>query len=242
VGFLEYCRLARSAGQVTLTGTGAVAAAALATMPLWQQWLCPHSRAALGDWGTLAQLVLAAGLALLFLAQMARYRTAGAIGRVSATMLGVVYLGLLGATALALRLRWGLPTFVLFLAVVKLTDIGAYFAGSRLGRHKLIPWLSPGKSWEGLAGGVLAAVVVSVLLNLVFAAFGTVIMSWRQAAAFGVLMAIVGQFGDLCESLLKRDARSKDSGALVPSFGGVLDILDSVLLAAPAAYAFLALV
>ena len=125
---------------------------------------------------------------------------------------------------------------MLFLAAVKCTDIGAYFVGSAVGRHKLIVWLSPGKSWEGLIGGLAFAAGVSILVAWAWKIDAAV---W-EAAVFGVAVALAGQFGDLCESLLKRSARVKDSGAALPEFGGVLDLLDSPLLAAPVGYVLLA--
>jgi len=117
------------------------------------------------------------------------------------------------------------------LLVVKSTDIGAFFGGRALGKHKLIAWLSPGKTWEGLACGLLTAGVVG-------ACFAPAIpqMNVFQAGLFGVLIGGIGQVGDLLESMMKRDAEVKDSGTLVPGFGGVLDIIDSPLLAAPFAY------
>ncbi|RPI58417.1 MAG: CDP-archaeol synthase [Planctomycetaceae bacterium] len=128
----------------------------------------------------------------------------------------------------------------MFLVAVKCTDIGAYFTGSAIGRHKLIPWLSPGKTWEGLLGGMAAAAGVSVLavwaMDIHIA--GSALPFWR-AVVFGVVVGLIGQFGDLSESLMKRSVNVKDSGAVVPEFGGVLDILDSPLLAAPAGYLML---
>ena len=114
---------------------------------------------------------------------------------------------------------------------MKFTDIGAYFGGRAFGRHKLIFWLSPGKTWEGLGFGLITA-------GLVGAAIAPAIpgLSYFQAALFGVLIGGIGQCGDLLESMMKRDAEVKDSGTLVPGFGGVLDIIDSPLLAAPFAY------
>ena len=175
---------------------------------------------------------------------MIRHRVAGALARVSLTMLAVVYLGAGAALMFAIRMdgRLGVPALVLFLAAVKFTDIGAYFTGTAIGRHKLIPWLSPGKTWEGLAGGLAAAAGISVLAVWAFrhVASSHLSLSYVQAAIFGVVVGGIGQFGDLSESLLKRSAQVKDSGALVPEFGGILDILDSPLLAAPAAYVLLA--
>jgi phosphatidate cytidylyltransferase len=122
---------------------------------------------------------------------------------------------------------------VIFLAAAKFTDIGAYFTGSFIGKHKMIPWLSPGKSWEGLVGGLATAAGISVLLAwLLLEGDQPPLRMW---AIFGPVVGLAGQFGDLCESLLKRAAGAKDSGALVPEFGGVLDMLDSVLLSAPVA-------
>jgi phosphatidate cytidylyltransferase len=171
----------------------------------------------------------------VFLEQMIRHRLDAALARVGATLLAVAYLGVGAAVMLAIRVDKGVPALILFLAAVKCTDIGAYFTGSAIGRHKLIAWLSPGKSWEGLFGGLAAAAGVSMLVVWLLG----MRMSLAWAAGFGVIVGAVGQFADLCESLLKRSAKIKDSGALVPEFGGVLDVLDSPLLAAPAAYVLL---
>lgn len=248
VGFLEYARLAGAAGVPVMPLAGVLAAVGVATMPTWSQWMlladAPGVRVLAGA-GPLGLATLAAAFVGVVFAQMARHRTERAIVRLAGTMLGILYLGALAAFVLLLRRDHGVLVLTLFLAVVKATDIGAYFTGTTLGRHKLIPWLSPGKSWEGLAGGILAAIFIAILLNWIFAWSARTIyavhMSLWQAAAFGLLMAVFGQFGDLCESLLKRDAGRKDSGGLVPSFGGVLDIVDSPLVAAPAAYVYLLL-
>jgi phosphatidate cytidylyltransferase len=118
---------------------------------------------------------------------------------------------------------------------VKSTDIGAYFGGRALGRHKLIPWLSPGKTWEGLVCGVLTAGLVGALLAR-WIHLPTFPLPWWKGFVFGMVIGGIGQLGDLLESLMKRDAEVKDSGKLIPGFGGVLDVIDSPLLAAPFAY------
>ena len=110
--------------------------------------------------------------------------------------------------------------------MVKFTDIGAYFGGRAFGKHKLIFWLSPGKTWEGLFFGLLTAGLVGVP----FAALGLPAhVPWWKGFIFGVVIGGIGQLGDLLESLMKRDAEVKDSRQLVPGFGGILDIIDSPL-------------
>jgi phosphatidate cytidylyltransferase len=176
---------------------------------------------------------------IIFLEQMITRRTTDAVRTIACTILTVLYLGIGGAMILQIRMDEsnGLLKLVMFLAVVKSTDIGAYFTGSAIGRRKLIPWLSPGKSWEGLIGGLAAAAGVSILI----AHFGDIGIAVWQAGLFGVIVGLAGQFGDLCESLFKRSARLKDSSSMVPEFGGVLDIIDSPLIAAPAAFALFAI-
>ena len=115
--------------------------------------------------------------------------------------------------------------------VVKAGDIGAYFTGMSLGRRKLIPWLSPGKT---IAGGV-GALFWGGAAGLVLAA-ATGIMPFLAGVFGGVVLAGVGAIGDLLESLLKREARAKDSGSILPGMGGMLDVLDSPLLAGPVAW------
>ena len=124
---------------------------------------------------------------------------------------------------------------VMILLVVKFTDIGAFFGGKALGRRKLIPWLSPGKTWEGLVCGVLTAGLMGALLSVRIDP-PMYPLPWWKGFIFGVVIGGIGQLGDLLESLMKRDAEVKDSGKLIPGFGGVLDVIDSPLLAAPFAY------
>lgn len=111
-------------------------------------------------------------------------------------------------------------------------DTGAYLVGSLIGRHKMIPHISPGKTWEGLAGGVLGAVAASLALS------GILKIGWLPAILLGLLICGAAVLGDLCESLLKRSAGAKDSGNLIPGHGGVLDRIDSILFVLPAVYLF----
>jgi phosphatidate cytidylyltransferase len=232
----ELSRMAASAGAGILPVSALVGTVLVGTLPLWRAW-CPFASRTDGT-GVLAIAALVVMAA--FLEQIARRGTQGALLRVACTVMAAFYLGLGAAMMLAIRLHAGGSTgpglLVLFLAAVKSTDVGAYFTGTAIGRHKMIPWLSPGKSWEGLAGGLAAAAAVSVLATWAL----LLPLSLGAAAAFGVIVGGVGQFGDLAESLLKRSASVKDSGALVPEFGGVLDILDSPLIAASVAWVLLA--
>jgi phosphatidate cytidylyltransferase len=123
----------------------------------------------------------------------------------------------------------------MILIIVKSTDIGAYFGGRALGRHKLIPWLSPGKTWEGLICGVLVSGAIGAAMGTGMPNHDMAMAPWK-GFIFGVAIGAIGQVGDLLESLMKRDAQVKDSGRLIPGFGGILDVIDSPLFAAPFAY------
>ena len=172
-------------------------------------------------------------LLALLLYQYVCCGTSGVIANCGANYFSIIYLGLLSSFVLAVRIDFGLWPLLMFIFVVKSADIGAYAVGSLLGRHRFSPKISPAKTWEGVAGAIATAMIVAIL----FAA-GCAIMDWWRAAIFGFCFAFVGQFGDLVASMIKRDAGQKDSANNVPGFGGILDIIDSPLLAAPFAYFF----
>lgn len=163
----------------------------------------------------------------------------------AATLLAFVYVGLMSGFIVVLRKEHDGWLVLGVLLVTKSYDIGAYFTGRMIGRHKMIPWLSPGKTWEGFGGGLVLSSLVSVgcvLLARQAGVAGTAAgLSLPVAAGVGLLLGVVGQGGDLLASLLKRDAGVKDYSARLPGFGGVLDVLDSPLLVAPVAYWLLAL-
>jgi phosphatidate cytidylyltransferase len=161
----------------------------------------------------------------------------GALANCGISCFSMLYLGLLGAFVLGIRIDGGPWAILTFIFVVKFSDIGAYTFGKLFGKHKLSPRVSPGKTWEGLAGATVAAAAVSIAFAMVFG-----IMRLWLAPIFGVCMAVIGQLSDLAESMLKRDAQQKDSSNRVPGFGGILDVVDSLLFAAPFAYVFLKLV
>ena len=127
---------------------------------------------------------------------------------------------------------------VYFIVVTKFSDMGAYVTGSLIGRHKMIPRISPAKTWEGFGGAIL----FSTGASLVFAHFarGHLLgMTWYHAAILGVMLSVGAVVGDLIESLFKREAAVKDSGSLFPGIGGILDLLDSLLFNAPLMYLYL---
>jgi len=159
--------------------------------------------------------------------------TSGVLVNCGVSCLSIFYLGLLMAFVPAIRIDFGPWHLLMYVFVIKCSDIGAYTVGRLWGRHKFSPKISPGKTWEGMAGAVVAAVAVAI-----FFAVTCDIMTFVPAVAFGVCFAFIGQLGDLAESMIKRDVEQKDSSRSVPGFGGVLDIIDSPLVAAPFAYLF----
>jgi phosphatidate cytidylyltransferase len=191
--------------------------------------------------GTLVVVLLAA-----FLAEMAAFaEPGGGVIRLALTFWAVAYLGLL--PSFLVQLRWlggagapgrGAAAVVLAVFVPKCCDIGAYFTGRLLGRHPMSPVLSPKKTWEGFAGGLALSALVAVAINRL-APVPALRGGATAAAAFGLVLGGVGVLGDLAESFVKRDSRQKDASQVVPGFGGVLDVIDSVVFAAPVAYVWL---
>lgn len=167
----------------------------------------------------------------------------GIIGVSGSALLAFVYLGLMLGFIPAFRAAHSAWALLWVLLVIKSCDIGAYFTGKSIGKHKMIPWLSPGKTWEGLAGGVVLAMAVATLGLLAYrSALGVELAPIWFGPIAGAVFAVLGQVGDLMASAFKRDAGLKDSGHAVPGFGGVLDVIDSPLLVVPVAYWALGLV
>jgi phosphatidate cytidylyltransferase len=157
--------------------------------------------------------------------------------RLATAGLVTLYVGLPMALLWAVRTlgrdpSWGIAALVTLIAVTKSADAGAYFTGKAFGRHKLIPQLSPGKTWEGACGGLLVATVVAYAsLHFLFPWIcprATPAPLWGPLA-LGLTGALAGMFGDLAESLFKRDLGVKDSGGLLPGLGGVWDVTDSLI-------------
>lgn len=189
---------------------------------------------------TAAALVATVASAVLFgsMAFYSRRQTfEGVVAATGGTLLAFVYLGLMFGFLLVLRRHHTVWVVLWVLLVTKSCDIGAYFTGRTIGRHKLIPWLSPGKTMEGFVGGIVVASAVGALGAVALARSGVPDAPDPGVGAFaGMLFAVVGQAGDLMASMLKRDAGVKDSGRALPGMGGFIDVLDSLLLVFPAAF------
>jgi phosphatidate cytidylyltransferase len=158
-------------------------------------------------------------------------------------MLGLLYVPFLFNFVALLAFMPGDPgqnrfLLIYLLAVTKFSDVGAYVIGSLIGRHKMIPRISPGKTWEGFAGAILTSLVISVALTHVM---GTRVqaISFADSIILGLLLPLVSVVGDLAESVVKRDASIKDSGRSIPGIGGALDLIDSILFTAPVLYFYL---
>ncbi len=165
-------------------------------------------------------------------------------GRMGRTAFMTGYLAMLFGFVVPLRLleqdnSLGLISIICLIATVKMSDAFAYFAGKSFGTVKLAPKISPGKTLQGtlaapLGGCIAAAIVIYAVSPLVFGM--TVDRPWWWVILYGVFVTCAGVLGDLAESLLKRDADCKDSGSMLPGLGGILDVLDSLIFAAPVSY------
>lgn len=155
-----------------------------------------------------------------------------------ATVLGVLYVVLLGGHLVAVRMgfeqKLSAHLLSFFFLVLMGADTGAYYVGRAVGRHKLAPKISPAKTWEGVAGGMLAALALATVAHFWF--FRELPLKW--ALPLAAVMMILGVLGDLAESALKRSAGAKDAAKILPGHGGVLDRLDSLLFNAPLIYYF----
>lgn len=175
-------------------------------------------------------------LALLFLMlmQFRRRESTGVIVSISTTIFGILYVSWFMSFLIKIRyLPGGLGLLVAVVLITKLADIGAYLIGIRFGRTPLIPRISPHKSVEGAIGGLVFSMLGA------FASKEFLPLSYLNLAFLGFLLGILGQFGDLSESLMKRDCQIKDSGVIFPGMGGVLDFIDSLIFTAPVFYFYM---
>jgi phosphatidate cytidylyltransferase len=154
----------------------------------------------------------------------------------SISLAGLVYLGILGSHLISLRLLpEGLWWFMLIMPVAWMADSGAFFIGSRFGKHRMAPRLSPKKSWEGYVGGIVVGIITGIVLSYLWGLVSPV-MSLSKGVIVGVVLSVLPTLGDLGESMIKRQFGVKDSGNLLPGHGGILDRVDSWIWAAAIGY------
>jgi phosphatidate cytidylyltransferase len=192
--------------------------------------------AAAGPTLALVFVVVATGIYYLF-----RFRDIPTVaGRYAGTITGIVYAGFLTTYLAKLKLvdpYHGGDTVLIVLIVAWVADTGGYFAGRFLGNAKLYEPVSPKKTWAGAWGGLAGSIVGVAALKLISAHF----LSWVDVALIAIPGGILGQLGDLTESLIKRSVGVKDSGGLLPGHGGILDRIDAVMFIAPYVYGYLVL-
>lgn len=155
------------------------------------------------------------------------------VGRMAMTALGVVWIAVGFAYLILVReFKHGQALAILVVACTVMADTFAYFVGRAVGRHRMAPSISPKKSVEGAIGGLVGAVIAALIVRIYSPSW----LPTRDAVVLGLVVGIVGQWGDLFESAIKRDFRVKDSGTILPGHGGILDRFDSIMFAGFAAY------
>lgn len=200
----------------------------------------------------LEHAILFLAVVAIFVRQFPQKHNHTPIATIACTLLGIFYVPYLLNFFTRLLFAWdagagtwqvdrtGRLLVVYLVVVVKFTDIGAYFTGRFLGRHKLFPRLSPAKTWEGFFGGMAAALAASLVFYAVTGGrLGVVSLHIVDAVILGLGLPLAAVVGDLFESLLKRACEQKDSGNTLPGMGGILDVLDSLLFGAPTLYIYL---
>jgi len=194
--------------------------------------------------GIYANLFLTLALLLIMALELTRRDNRTAVYNIATTIMGVVYVAFLASHIVLLRelprsvgAPYSLGASFVYLAfiVTWASDTGAYFVGSTIGRHALIPRISAKKTWEGAGGGLLFSILGAFVARMTFAPY---LGAW-EAVALGSVASAVGLVGDLVESMIKRNAEIKDTSGLIPGHGGVLDRFDSLLFTAPLIYYFL---
>ncbi len=262
---VEYADLMRNKGASPQTGV--MLAASLLLLLVFLHERLEHDIATLTggtawplQWQSLLWILLLFMVAAL-LAELFRGK-ASPLLNLSATVFGVLYIGLFLACTLGIReifsviefpvgrvfgtadldagqasrlWNWGGWTAISLLASIWMCDTAAYFGGRSMGRHKLFPRVSPNKTWEGAIWGAAAAVGVMVAAQALVLDYLTI----TDAIVLGAFVGVLGQLGDLVESMLKRDAGVKDSSALLPGHGGVFDRFDSMIFVSPAVFLYL---
>jgi phosphatidate cytidylyltransferase len=223
ISYYEYCRIVRNKGIYANTWTGILFILFLLINEFFHYL-------------DIYYLIL---FLTFILALIELFRNKGsAIINIGTTLLGILYIGFFADALLAIREHYprigylyerGGFLIISILAAIWICDSAAFFGGISLGKHKLFPRVSPKKSWEGAVFGFIFSILTMLLAKVIILDF----LSWTSVIILGIIVGIVGQIGDLIESLIKRDAGVKDSSGLIPGHGGVFDRFDSLLYTAP---------
>jgi phosphatidate cytidylyltransferase len=192
------------------------------------------------DFDVFILLLFALGV---FIRQFPQKHNQRGLETMAVTLFGLIYVAWLGnfITRINFANPYGRFYVMLLVVVTKFTDIGAYLTGSTIGRHKMIPRISPKKTWEGTFGGIAFAVGGAFLCRWIMPGEMSVITNFH-AVVIGLLLGTAAVIGDLAESLIKREAGVKDSSGVLPGHGGALDLVDSLLFTAPLLYVYMRLV
>lgn len=231
IGLYEFYHIAGKNGYSPFRVSGIVAGVAFLVL----YWLSVRTHAA-AEHHFFRQETMVVFVFWLLLAQAFTRGTQDAIKNIAVTIFGIIYVVFLLSFAISLRnFPHGLSIVILVLLVSKFGDIGAYLFGRKYGKRKLANIISPNKTVEGAGFALASSILVSLLFNLIPSIR---VMSVPWAIVFGGVVGFSAMMGDLAESMLKRDVNVKDSGRLVPAFGGVLDVIDCLLVSMPVAYYF----
>ncbi|MCL4550165.1 MAG: phosphatidate cytidylyltransferase [Bacteroidetes bacterium] len=182
-------------------------------------------------------------VAVLLLFELFRNKES-AVSNLGASLLGIFYIGFFSSALVSLREFYNDSIFIYsqggyliisILVAIWICDSAAYFLGTAYGKNKLMPRVSPNKSWEGAFAGFVFSIIGMLACKSIMADF----LSWSDAIVIGLIVGTVGQIGDLIESLIKRDTFVKDSSSIIPGHGGIFDRFDSLLFSAPVVYLYL---
>lgn len=248
IAHLEFYSLANMAGIPVFRFVGLICGAAM----ILTTFILLTTETALNTYKW-DNIVLLLSLVIVFIRQFPQKYNDKPIPTIACTLVGILYVPFMLNFISRLAVEWekcsltdihlpftGRILILYLVVVVKCTDIGAYFVGIRWGKHKLAPRISPFKTWEGLISGIIVGIIASVGTMQFFSyQLGVVSMNTLDAIIIGFLLALSGTMGDMFESLVKRASGVKDSGNYLPGFGGVLDVIDSILFGAPVFYVYL---
>jgi phosphatidate cytidylyltransferase len=220
---LEYFSIAKGCGFNPWKALGVCWTLAFIAVALWPRSLQ-------------LEVVISAGfMSLIIMTLFSKYDLKKAFDSISSTIFGVFYIGFFLAYFIALKSQGterGKDLLLLLAFTVWAGDTAAYFVGSAIGKHKLAPKISPKKSWEGSIANVAASLLMAHIARLTFIQS----IDGTDVLILGFAISVIGQLGDLFESVLKRAAEIKDSGNILPGHGGILDRIDSLIFTAPVLY------